>query len=853
MPGCYKNNQNHSEGAAAPYISHSNKRKRNFEKNQTSFERHGPIPQKQPKVPDRFLEKLFNEMETEEKKRNPLAIRVSTTTNGSMTQGIFYDYCNHFVSSLPPDQGKHGLPSILFLDGHASRWNVAALRYLILNNVYPFFLPSHTSIWSQPNDNGTIKRLHACIEEATIKRRRWSRAIIPYFNEIFVEGWCLYLQREVSDLTCGSNNTTSAYAKTGLFPFNPLADTWEDAITTLGLDKSLDPSREVLTQWEVRVITKQEGRPKLNEFDQKNLHIGWNVADKDGEIISPEVSQNNLLIAKMRGDGILANWREKRQKLVDQKKFTEAKTLKPQDIHIENLGDIAALKLVKFVKATSDLPLPKTMTEVDQNMQSTHNILNNTVAGSGAVQVEYFVCNKEELTTSPPSDLFEEKIVLDSSEKQELLHTEFCCSGPNNCKLKLKADPKKHRCPLCEGAVHPICGKANPDFEKSIVGFLYSTICMMCYTKSKHDKSTQDKSRAVKKSSISEKGIAYKRPDGRWSVCISNRKPMIVTQSDLTDPSKYYVTPVGSTMTSEEIKRRSAKMRRLRKREEVKNMKSAKDIAQNEREEWLKKTYLEIITSARQGTPWSYEKYRAHVRKIETPFVTTVGDYRVATGGSDISSCYKTLAGEIISAAISGRNKSESEMVIARDFCDSEARKRKRFRKSRTENTVKGSDGLCAERRLTKHLRKEQMKQEINRITLLERNIEIGEEVIKYIRELKEAQDKLTRLNVPCECEYWEINESVVQEKLKMFLKLWFFPLGGGKLSKNKTVQLEALKQFNLTKEGVENRINESKQQIEKWRKEVEENKKDESMYEEISNSSDEDKDEEGEGEEGEE
>ena len=38
--------------------------------------------------------------------------------------------------------------------------------------------------------------------------------------------------------------------------------------------------------------------------------------------------------------------------------MTKAKKLKPQDIPIKKLEDIAALKLVKFVEAMSDLPLP---------------------------------------------------------------------------------------------------------------------------------------------------------------------------------------------------------------------------------------------------------------------------------------------------------------------------------------------------------------------------------------------------------------------------------------------------------------------------------------------------------------
>ena len=142
----------------------------------------GPKPPISPKVPDKFCEGLFVENEEEEKKKNSLAIKINSSSSGSMTQVIFFYYCKHFVASFPPEQGKDELPSILFLDGHLSCWNIAALRYLMINSVYPFFSGSHTSIWSQPNNNGTIKRLHSCIENATVKRRRWDSAVVPYFN-----------------------------------------------------------------------------------------------------------------------------------------------------------------------------------------------------------------------------------------------------------------------------------------------------------------------------------------------------------------------------------------------------------------------------------------------------------------------------------------------------------------------------------------------------------------------------------------------------------------------------------------------------------------------------------------------
>jgi len=114
-------------------------------------------------------------------------VTVVLNTAGSSTQETFYHYCQHFVSSAVP-AGKRA-PIILLLDGHASRWNTQALRLLMSNRIFPFFLPSHTSIWSQPNDAGINIGFHAAIEKATKKRHRAAAVsgrtpVIKYHNEI---------------------------------------------------------------------------------------------------------------------------------------------------------------------------------------------------------------------------------------------------------------------------------------------------------------------------------------------------------------------------------------------------------------------------------------------------------------------------------------------------------------------------------------------------------------------------------------------------------------------------------------------------------------------------------------------
>ena len=47
---------------------------------------------------------------------------------------------------------------------------------------------------------------------------------------------------------------------TGLYPFNPLADTWEQAIEALGIVKNLNLKKENNNRWEIQVIRKDEDR-----------------------------------------------------------------------------------------------------------------------------------------------------------------------------------------------------------------------------------------------------------------------------------------------------------------------------------------------------------------------------------------------------------------------------------------------------------------------------------------------------------------------------------------------------------------------------------------------------------------
>ena len=198
----------------------------------------------------------------------------------------------------------------------------------------------------------------------------------------------------------------------------------------------------------------------------------------------------------------------------------------------------------------------------------------------------------------------------------------------------------------------------------------------------------------------------------------------------------------------------------------------------------------------------------------------------MATGGIDKTACFKTLAGEIISGAISGNKVEGKKGVSQEELLLQKINKQKKMNQCCTENTTRGSDGMTAERRLTLRMQNDETEETNQKIKVLSKNVALGKGVLQYINNLKKANLTLTHMKVTVDHDYWEINSLVVQEKLKNFLKLWYFPSGGGKLSKTKEDQLNALKAFNLTKEGVDDQIDCCSKQLQQWNREIDELKK---------------------------
>ncbi len=144
MKGLYRDVANGIvEGACGPILIHADKSKsKEKEAEERVRQRNGESPT-ETVTSSRWTVGLENLPD----------IKVETTNSGSMTQEVFMTYAKHFVETLPAGHG----PIMLFLDGHASRWNKYALKYLMDNRMFMFFLASHTSIWAQPNDAGVNK------------------------------------------------------------------------------------------------------------------------------------------------------------------------------------------------------------------------------------------------------------------------------------------------------------------------------------------------------------------------------------------------------------------------------------------------------------------------------------------------------------------------------------------------------------------------------------------------------------------------------------------------------------------------------------------------------------------------
>ena len=382
------------DGACPPLLIHSDRSKtKSKEAEERNRQRKGETPRKD-EVAVRFMEGMDASM----------GIKVATTHSGSMTQEVFYKFAQHFVNTLPENHG----PVLLIVDGHASRWSLQALQLLLTNKVYLFVIASHTSIWAQPNDCGLNLRFHRCIE-TICKRRRRRQAGTPgveYFNGIFCDAWRLYLQQEREELLSNNkrNNTTSAYEKTGLYPFDPNCWAWTEAIESLGQTSTLQRDEKRKVQYEV--YPKQD-IIELTPEEKTTL--------RDGLDINPNLEFTDKIVARMRLETIvLAKWRQAvDERAIEGNKWMDvANMLLP--VHFADTdGDKIAMKLVEFRRVGQfKLQPAPAKTKEEKRHEETQDILRASPV-TCAIKIEYIP------ESSSESDSDDNNVIQGSAVKRK--------------------------------------------------------------------------------------------------------------------------------------------------------------------------------------------------------------------------------------------------------------------------------------------------------------------------------------------------------------------------------------------------------------------------------------------------
>jgi len=157
---------------------------------------------------------------------------------GQIGVNRFFRRVLHIVKQLPHDQGPNGRGVFLFLDWHSSReCPQSLLMSLLKHNVCMFVLPSKTSIWSQPCDNGKHELQAQAISKAAHDQGMLCGKPLDYAdaNKIFraaMESNCLEQNDELR--RTGSNAAVSSFKKTGLCPMDCNNEGWNNAFCTFG-------------------------------------------------------------------------------------------------------------------------------------------------------------------------------------------------------------------------------------------------------------------------------------------------------------------------------------------------------------------------------------------------------------------------------------------------------------------------------------------------------------------------------------------------------------------------------------------------------------------------------------------
>jgi hypothetical protein len=230
----------------------------------------------------------------------------------------------------------------LILDGHNSRWTVEAIEYLHENNVWAFFIPSHSSTVSQPNDCGMNFIFHVFVAHAA---NYYSNAVYScspcQLNVIIKRAWEKYIESERDEfISTGENVAIHAWRFCGYAPFNKECEAWR-----VYLSRSED----------VREVA-DEIKKERNESVEK---IHYDVCPKENIIDILSTMRND----KFQCDALFDGYEEyvdtigaecrvaflRCTSVLSQYKNSKSTEIHPRDLCTDE-GDRVALKLMNFLK-----------------------------------------------------------------------------------------------------------------------------------------------------------------------------------------------------------------------------------------------------------------------------------------------------------------------------------------------------------------------------------------------------------------------------------------------------------------------------------------------------------------------
>jgi hypothetical protein len=140
---------------------------------------------------------------------------IATSEKGWTSKEIAMLWLQHHFEPRTRDPEDSQAPRLLIVDGHESHCSIEFIEYCCDHSIFLLILPPHTTHILQPLDKGIFGPLSQAYTQILDRHNRWDgrwidkASFIEYYNE-------------ARKIAFTSANIISAFAATGIVPYNPL-------------------------------------------------------------------------------------------------------------------------------------------------------------------------------------------------------------------------------------------------------------------------------------------------------------------------------------------------------------------------------------------------------------------------------------------------------------------------------------------------------------------------------------------------------------------------------------------------------------------------------------------------------